>query len=264
MLARTLCWTVIALGFSTGLLRAEEATVFTDYTAATAEAAKTRKLLAVSLGCEVPWESFRQEWRQHFVFCRLPAEATCQQGDEELPLAKAPYLADLEGRGVFILDYRHKDYWHRVVSLLPRRHVTRAKVLHLLWLPPGTLNQRTMVWALRVHPARPASVYGRPVRQLFEHARANNCRQCAYGVQGHHTPLSYLGGKAQEIAASSWPWEHNIVDGALSCVDAWTHSGGHWGAACTPGREFGYDLRRGYEALQGGFVWYATGVFRRR
>jgi hypothetical protein len=66
-------------------------------------------------------------------------------------------------------------------------------------------------------------------------------------------------GNASEVVAESWGMVvggETVLEAAFSCVDAWRHSSGHWGAVSRPHRYFGYDIAQG-----GNGTWYATGIF---
>lgn len=221
--------------------------LFNDYAKAREEARKTRSLLMVACG----------------VICDLPAAdgvVRCVCPVEWRKLAAHKSLAHMKGRGVFIADF-DTDGRVPIVSILPREHCTPSKLRTLVNLPRGTLTQRTLIWAVRVHPEHPRSTEGTAKQVLLAHAATNNRRQVGRQQQGHHTPIGYLG-NASEVAAESWPWNKNIVDGALDCVDSWRHSPGHWRGVSSPNRGFGYDMQTGPSKWFGGqYVWYGTGVF---
>lgn len=179
--------------------------------------------------------------------------------------------------GVAIVDLRDKKspHFHRVVSVLPftsNRYAsssfsgTRA-LATLLDLPTGTLTQRTMVFAVRMHPEAPASTQGDANVALLGAAQSHSDHQAAIGVQGHHNWESRFhqinaqlpaGMMSQEVVAESWPGE-GLVEAAEDCVDSWRHSSGHWSAVRSRHPLFGYDIKRGRNG-----IWYATGIFGRR
>lgn len=126
-----------------------------------------------------------------------------------------------------------------------------------------TLSQRSMIFALAVHPERPASIFGRPHRRLLEHARRHSCRQASCGDQHHNIggcEHPEDAGVSGEIVAESWGYrlgeDENVLEASFSCVDSWRHSPGHWGAASRQHRYFGYDIERGCDGR-----WFATGIF---
>jgi hypothetical protein len=144
------------------------------------------------------------------------------------------------------------------------------EVRAILDLPAtASLTQRSMIYAIRVHPERPQSVYGVPHRAFLGHAHRHSLRQASMRNQ-HLADLigtSYLlqsqsgcsVGSASEVVAESWGavvGGENVLEAAFSCVDAWRHSSGHWSAVSRPHRFFGYDVAR-----SGSGTWYATGIF---
>jgi hypothetical protein len=137
-------------------------------------------------------------------------------------------------------------------------------VIAMLDLPPGTLTQRTMIFAVRTHPERPASAYGRFHPVLAGEAQSHSDHQARIRVQGHHSWETRFhrinarignGSSATEVVAESWPGE-TLVEAAIECVHSWRQSPGHWGAVRSSHAEFGFDMRRG-----GNGIWYATGIF---
>jgi len=229
--------------------------VSVDYAQAFAAGRSSHRLVAVAVGLD-GWH-WPRDYADH-VLCRVPSLHVYRAGTDRVRLIEQPGFRLLGGAGIVVIDTTSGH----AISVLPRRYCTPGGIEALMRLPRGTLTQRSLIWALRTHPERPQSVYGRPSPRLFAHASENNRRQCEREQQGHHTPIGYLG-NAAEIAAESWPWNTNVVDGAIDCVAAWRTSPGHWRGASSPCDEFGYDMRRGRSRWFGGQeVWFATGVFR--
>ncbi len=123
----------------------------------------------------------------------------------------------------------------------------------------ATLSQRSMIYAIRVHPERPQSVYGEARAAFLGHAERHSARQASMQHQ-HHADLIGSGiGANSEVVAESWGafvGGENVLEASFSCVDAWRQSPGHWGAVSRAQRYFGYDIARGANG-----TWYATGVF---
>ncbi|MBL9082940.1 MAG: hypothetical protein JNK76_14090 [Planctomycetales bacterium] len=206
------------------------------------------------------------------VAVRLPLGYEVSVGGERSPLLGFEAFADLNGRpGVALIDYAHQneEYSGYVVSVLPldngKYYRFAPHYLNvMLDLPAGTLTQRTMIFAVRVHPDGPASTRGRPSRTLFAEAHDHSNHQARIRNQGHHNwgsrfqkLVGILGGglRPQEVVAESWPGE-NLVDAAIDCVDCWRQSPGHWGAVRADQPQFGYDIKKGENG-----IWYATGLF---
>src|SRR5262249_24877078 len=152
-------------------------------------------------------------------------------------------------------DSEHYSY---VVSILPfhsgkyYRYDPRH-VAVMLDLPPGTLTQRAMVFAVRIHPEAPASTHGDFDPVLINEATQHSQYQAQIHLQGHHhwyhrfprirkllTPFGLI---PQEVVAESWPHE-NLLDAAVDCVHSWRQSPGHWGAVKRDQPKFAYDMRR--------------------
>jgi hypothetical protein len=185
-------------------------------------------------------------------------------------------FAELRGRsGVAIIDLATADrtQYGRVVSLVPAASgrggavfPSPAAVRVLLDLPPGSLTQRTLVYAVRLHPEGPRSTSGECFPLLMAEAAKHSAYQASIGVQGHHAwdrrfhqinaglPSGML---AQEVCAESWPGQ-DLFAAALECVHSWRQSSGHWSAVSGHQNFFGYDMKRGANG-----VWYATGIFGR-
>jgi hypothetical protein len=219
-----------------------------------------------------------QQRLSDYVSVRLKATAEITVDGKRIPLLGHPAFAEMLRRpGVAILDLRDEQspHFHRVVSVLPfstHRFATSSysgtrAFATLLDLPTGTLTQRTMVFAVRMHPEGPASTQGNVDGALLGAAKSHSDHQATIGVQGHHNWESRFhqinaqlpsGLMAQEVVAESWPGE-SLVEAAEDCVHSWRQSPGHWGAVRSRHPLFGYDIKRGRNG-----IWYATGIFGRR
>jgi hypothetical protein len=136
----------------------------------------------------------------------------------------------------------------------------------LLELPIGSLTQRTLIYAVRLHPESPRSTDGHSHPLLFEEAEKHSSHQASIGVQGHHAwdqrfhrinarlPAGVI---AQEVCAESWPGQ-DLFAAAVECVHSWRQSSGHWSAVSGRHAYFGCDMKRGANG-----IWYATGIFGR-
>jgi len=146
----------------------------------------------------------------------------------------------------------------------PGQYYRPEPFLEILDLPPGTLTQRTMIFAVRTHPERPSSARGRFHPVLANEAASHSDHQANIRVQGHHNWETRFhrinarignGSSATEVVAESWPGE-TLVEAAIECVHCWRQSPGHWRAVRSAHGDFGFDMRRG-----GNGIWYATGIF---
>jgi len=216
-----------------------------------------------------------RERLERYVLVRLPIDATIQMHGKPIKLLDHRAYSDLQrGQGVVIIDYANpkSEHYGQVVSALPFRtgkyYSYRGEHIPvLLDLPAGTLTQRTLVFAVRIHPEAPASTKGGKSPQLIAEAKSHSLYQADIGVQGHHhwdSRFQRIGQKlpggmmAQEVVAESWPNE-SLIDAAVDCVASWRQSPGHWGAVKRRQPLFGYDMRLGRNG-----IWYATGIFGNR
>jgi hypothetical protein len=215
----------------------------------------------------------REKLTREFVLAKLPSNAVITSQGKQVELLKHPAFAEMLGRpGMAIIDLSHPqaDYFGHVVSTFPftpGKYYKRPVLSVALNLPPGTLTQRTMIYAVRVHPEAPASTQGQFHRVLADEANRQSHYQAAILVQGHQNWESRVHristrspsvNSPQEVVAESWPSE-NLVDACIDCVDSWRQSPGHWEAVRSRHPVFGFDIQRGRNG-----IWYATGIFGHR
>lgn len=197
-----------------------------------------------------------------WVFCRLGmAEAAGLVADQSLVEMR-------RGSGVFVVDHAHPRYAGRIVSILPRTpgkyyRFATSHVDELAALPEGSLTQRSLIFAVRIHPENPQSTQGSCDPTLCAEAESHSAHQARIRRQGHHgwdvrsqRIAGRMGaGAASEVCAESWE-NQDLIDSCIDCVASWRQSSGHWNAVRSPQSAYGYDIRRG-----GNGIWYATGVF---
>jgi hypothetical protein len=203
------------------------------------------------------------------VCVELSLDTKISSDDKEIRLLDHSSFQEMRSKpGVAIIDFKHSEpeYHGNVVSIFPlteRLWYSPEKMAVILDLPRGTLTQRTMIFAVRSHPEKPASTDdGDPNAYLLEEAKSQAEYQARTGVQGHQQWESRFqrivsrlhGGAPREICAESWPGQ-NLIEAALECVHSWRTSSGHWSAVRTRTRFFAYDIKRGNNG-----VWYATGI----
>jgi hypothetical protein len=207
---------------------------------------------------------------QEFVCAKLPLDCRATVGGEEIVLLRHSSFREMLGQpGIAILDFGDTTgkLPGRLVSnfpVCPRLTYTPEQMLVILGLPRGTITQRTLVYAVRIHPERPASTAGQAEPRLMEEAEKHSAYQAAIRLQGHHrwetrfhliNALLPRGLMAKEVCAESWPGQ-NLVESAIECVRCWRCSQGHWNAVRTYHQLYGYDMKCGSNG-----VWYATGIF---
>jgi hypothetical protein len=269
-------------GLSDGALKALEVTWHTDYAKALALAERDERMLLIHFfnpDDDAQCRRFREEVLSdpavrrkllEYVCVRLPVDARITSGGKPVTLLKHSAFREMLGRpGVAIIDYANRDepYHGRVVSTFPlagKLTYTPERMLVILNLPPGTLTQRTLIYAVRIHPDGPKSTNGTPAPTLLHEARSHSEHQARIRLQGHHNwdrrfhrinRLLPRGLLAVEVCAESWPGE-SLVEAAIECVRCWRYSSGHWSAVRAHHRVYGYDMRRGSNG-----IWYATGIF---
>jgi hypothetical protein len=205
------------------------------------------------------------------VLVRLPSDYRSESVNYDGRLVDHPAFELLSrGPGIAMIDLAHPGarHFNTVVTALPfaRGKYYRWRNHHLtvaLGLPPGTITQRTMIWAVRIHPESPGSTSGHQHRALAEAAAQHSAYQARIENQGHHrwerrfheVRAGASAREASEVVAESWP-DQNLIDSCIDCVASWRHSPGHWRAVRGRHRLFGYDIRRGRNG-----IWYGTGIF---
>lgn len=215
-----------------------------------------------------------QKQLESFQLLKLSNDVCVDLGKEKnVELLKHPTFREMCGTsGIAMIDFRDKEaeYYGHVVSTLPvlgGKRYTKSQMLTILGLPAGTLTQRTLVYAVRIHPESPKSTEGDLSNYLTTEARSHSIHQARIRLQGHHNwerrfhriSRSLPSGlQATEVCAESWPNE-GLLKAAIECVRCWHYSSGHWRQVNAFHRLWGYDMRRGSNR-----IWYATGIFSQK
>jgi hypothetical protein len=214
---------------------------------------------------------------EKFVCLKIPTDY--QVADKRL--LDYAVLSDMLGKpGLAVVSYHDNKLptFATVISVhpiaasryrwVPVYGVEQVKIT--LDLPPAaTLSQRSMIYAVRVHPEVPQSVFSVCHPAFLEHAQ-NHCVRQASMQRQHHANIIAASGTlrskvemgfagASEVVAESWGrfvGGENVLEAAFSCVDAWRHSPSHWSAVARRHTYFGYDIAQGANG-----TWYATGIF---
>jgi hypothetical protein len=207
------------------------------------------------------------------VLARIPLDAAIDWKGQRMVLLEHAAFAELQKRpGLAMVDLADTGGRHygEVVSLLPftaTRQPTGRSIGVLLGLPAGSLTQRTMIYAVRMHAESPASTSGQFDPLLAAEAESHAAYQASVRVQGHqgwdqrfHRINASLGANlvAKEVCAESWRGEE-LVQAAEECVRSWRQSPGHWSGVSAAHPLYAYDIKRGDNG-----VWYATGIFAAR
>jgi hypothetical protein len=214
---------------------------------------------------------------REYVFLSVPPSYQ----HEGTRLLDYPALEDMAGQpGLAVVSLHDKKLptHNQVISAHPFMGSRYAwapaygpeEVRVILDLPrKATLTQRSMIYAIRVHPERPRSVFALAHPAFLGHAARHSARQASMHNQHHADLIGSLAtiggqmgegvGNGSEVVAESWGTfvgGETVLEAAFSCVDAWRHSSGHWSAVSGEHRYFGYDIARGSNG-----TWYATGIF---
>lgn len=259
-----------------------------DYSVAYAEALRDQKMLLIYFRDEADAACQRFEQQtladdsvealiSQYVLLRLPTEADVSvDGDDVSLLGHDSFMHMHGGAGLAIVDMKHTErscYRHTVSSLpfaRPKyyapRYESAQSLTTLLQLPAGTLSQRSLIYAVRLHPEKPASTNARADEYLLSASESHSRHQASINLQGHHNwdarfqriSANMGGNGASEVCAESWQGER-LVDACFSCVHSWRQSPGHWSAVSSPQPAFGYDIKLGARG-----TWYATGIFAGR
>jgi hypothetical protein len=227
--------------------------VHTDYFPAYKEARNSGKMLLVDFGTGFDFKTVEPKKLEGYVLCRVPLDYTLPLDGKTARLIDAPAFDCLQKQaGLVVVDLQHKSHLRETVSVLPQRYALAGYVDALFDLPAGSLTQRTLTWAFRVHQERPACTSGMADPTLMDHADRHSTTQAQSNSMFHSS--NFPG--SSEIVAQSFPGQSNVVDVAIELVALWRTSPPHWGAATTPWSRYGVDMQ------SNGSVWYATGVFQ--
>ena len=274
-----------ALSGSEASLGADSLKWHADYGSAYAAAKQQKKMLLIHFAAKKD-DKFDQEFQatiatpeiaellQTFTLVRLPVAYEVTIDGEAMGLLGHPAFAALgENAGLALIDLRDEesDHYGHTVSAVPFQQIgyyapspaSVSAVRTLLHLPAGSITQRSMIYAVRLHPEKPASTNGSAEPYLFSEAAGHSAYMARTGVQGHQgfdsrfqRIVSKLGmGGAKEVCAESWPGEA-MLPACFSCVHSWRQSQGHWEGVSGTHSAYGYDIRRGASG-----IWYATGLF---
>lgn len=266
---------------------ADDVQWLTDYSAAMERATDEKKMLFVYFEDAKPnsaHERFQsktlaepavRDRLSQYVCLRLPTSAKVDDAEGAGRLLDHRSFHYMYRRsGVAVVDLANVDasYYGYVVSCFPfdrpayycDSYEGIPSVKTILDLPAGTITQRTMVYAVRMHPERPASTVNEPSPVLQSEAAQHSRHQARIRLLGHHgwgnrsqRIWSRLRGGSgpSEVCAESWPGP-GLVAACIDCVHSWRQSSGHWSAVRARQPGFGYDIRRGSNG-----IWYATGIF---
>ncbi len=194
-----------------------------------------------------------QESLRKMVLAVIPVDVSIPESDERL-LDYDAFQHQQHRQGIAVVDLVESgsDLHGKVVSAHPftrGRHLTAASTKIVLDLPRGTITQRSLIYAARINPYRPAGAQGEAAPELLDFAQRHCGTMCSWNSM-HHS--SYGG---MEIVANNGAGA-TIVDTAKSFIRMWQGSPAHWGILSGGHAKFGLDMKRSPSGH-----WYATGVF---
>ena len=206
---------------------------------------------------------------RNFACVRIPLDASVYLDGKSTRLLDHSTFYEMIGRpGVAIIDManREADYYGCVVSCFPLldwHKYTPDRMLAILNLPAGTLTQRSLVYAVRVHPEAPAStqgeadpyVMGEATQHTLDQANSHSMGHFGWGARYQRVSQHAGSGSAFEVCVVTSSGQC-LVEGALECMRVWRGSPPHWGAIRRYHAMYGYDIVRSESGS-----WYATGIF---
>src|SRR5688500_18250387 len=196
------CWLMLA--GTAGGQAPKQIDWLTDYRAARSAAEAERKLLLVwfqDLARPVEDDRFAdvgdapaivEQISGQCIAARLPIDSELEMNGKPKRLLEQGAFAELHGQpGLAIIDLTDSVSQHfgHVVSIYPQRRnrfITAEHLSVLLDLPAGSLTQRTLIFAIRTHPERPASTAAELLPLLADEASRHAQHQARIRRQGHH------------------------------------------------------------------------------
>ncbi|HTI49791.1 MAG TPA: hypothetical protein VL475_02525 [Planctomycetaceae bacterium] len=196
---------------------------------------------------------------------RRPVSDADSPGKKMLEDNSFQYMYGRQGIAMIDLTEPKSELHGRVVSAHPfsngRLYTARGTKI-ILGLPRGTVTQRALIYAVRLHPYAPISTTaGQCHGYLCKQAHQSSHLMMTYGSVGHHdwgnrySEIAATTGKsAMEVAAMSG--NRSLIDAAIEVVDQWYGSPAHWQIMSSPASIFGYDL-----VHDSAGNWWGTGLF---
>ncbi|MDR0390973.1 MAG: hypothetical protein LBH59_03625 [Planctomycetaceae bacterium] len=204
-----------------------------------------------------------------FVLLKLSVNSKVMQDDgEEVSILELPMFKEMVRHpGLAIVDFENYDesYYGEVVGVLPFINFNapnQFQTITFLTIPAGKLTQRTLTYAVKIHPDRPLSANGEVEQTLLTEATGHAAYQAKNRVLGHHNfsarsgrVRAVLGEGIAEVCAQSGMYNGHF-EAALACVRGWRNSPAHWKHVRAKQKYYAYDMVQSANGL-----WYATGLF---
>ncbi len=254
-----------------------------DYSAAYREAREARKMLFVFFRDEshpriadlyehdILSHADAQAALSEVVRVAVPLDTLCptcnpdEAGQRMLTHGSFKFMYGRQGIAMIDLTNPGSEHHGQVVSahpFTPGRYYTVHGTKIVLGLPQGTVTQRALIYAVRIHPASPMSATtGKCHGFMCKMANESSKLMAQYGSVGHHdwgnrynNIAAQTGRSGSEVAAGAG--NTHLIDAAIQVVEQWYGSPTHWGIMSAPSAIFGYDLVRDSAGN-----WWGTGVF---
>ena len=190
---------------------------------------------------------------REMVLAVIPVDYSIHETQERLMDYEA-FQHQQNRQGIAIVDLVESGspLHSKVVSAHPftrGRHLTAPSTKTVLELPRGTITQRSLIYAARINPYKPAGAQGEATPDLLNFSHKHCGTMCSWNSMHH----SSFGG--MEIVANNGE-SATIVDTAKSFIRMWQGSPPHWSILTGRHAKFGMDMKRAPSGH-----WYATGVF---
>ena len=205
-----------------------------------------------------------------YVLLKMPMDAkvTNANGETTSIYSLPGFEHMLEQPGLVVIDFssRNMPFFGEVVGILPFMHgesPTAKQTEVFLNLPPGTLTQRTLTYAVRIHPDHPLSSNGEPLPIVVWETTAHALYQAERGIITHQN-YGARSARVREILGGGSPAEIcamsqsgiSLFEGAMSCMRLWRYSSAHWSIARKEHTYYGYDMALGKSG-----AWHGVGFF---
>ncbi|MDR1480024.1 MAG: CAP domain-containing protein [Planctomycetaceae bacterium] len=207
--------------------------------------------------------------KEQFVVLKLSVDAkVLGDGGREVSVLELPMFKEMvKLPGLAIVDFADYDeaYYGEVIGVLPFINFTapnQFQTTTFLTIPSCKLTQRTLTYAVKIHPDRPLSADGEIDQTLMTEATDHAAYQAKNRVLGHQNfsarssrVRAILGEGISEVCAQSGLYNGHF-EAALACVRGWRGSPAHWRSVRAKQKYFAYDMVQSSNGL-----WYATGLF---
>ncbi|MDR2346860.1 MAG: hypothetical protein LBE18_12425 [Planctomycetaceae bacterium] len=204
-----------------------------------------------------------------FVVLKIPVDKKIiNDNGGEVLLIETPMFKEMVGHpGLAIIDFEDYDkpFYGELIGVLPFINFAAPTQFHIatfLTIPSCKLTQRTLTYAVKIHPDRPQSADGNIDPTLLIEATGHAEYQAKNRILGHQNfsarssrVRAVLGEGISEVCAQSGLYSGHF-EAAIACVRGWRGSPAHWRCVRAKQKYYAYDMVKSSNG-----VWYATGLF---